>query len=790
MKRAALFLFIMLGAVLAPLAKNPQDYSSQKAEESISLGRYDEALGYARQEIADYDANPNGYYQAALCHYALHQPGQALSMLNIAIGKAKKNKLIAAKCYLAKAQILNELNDSIQALDTLNKGLKVDGKNVELLAEHALMLIGHDNKGAEKDLQKMKKVAPADERGWAYTAYLRTLDGRYHEALDEVNRAIDLNGRDQYSYGLRSGILRELGRSPEWIDDGLRSYDLAGAESLGMANLMLEIDAATRKQIIDRIESKRSLSNDYHIIEGALLYMWRDYEAAAKLYEEVIAMGRGSKDIYFGLAACQKELERFFEAYTTATNGLTLFPNDMSLKYIKVQIGVIAGKGLDVMDIIDGMIAESPEDVALYEEKGKAYMSLGYYTQALEPLATAVMLAPSSLNRMYYGDALRLSGDTVAAAKQYNDILNMSADEIALEPQTPFYMYAMAYSGLGRRDDALAAIDKMKESNPDAVNYLTIVYGRLGDKDKVLAYIADYAKNHDWGALLDLYTYDLHFLHSDPRFAEMLAKEGVGTKVNAATGLLEYEPEALNFSSGGTSYDDASQIVAENPDDWVRAMNDACPIDMGIGGQLMSVGFNPLTRTVTYNCVINPMFLDFEAVNAKPSYKDKKTDMIALGVINNDPSIANMDYIVEYIVKANDGSGECTFLITPARVKRIKRTAGSPDEMDRMLLDFWAEEEAILYAKHGANIQVSFDGNVLSYTYSISESDGQFAQIELFKSDVKKQVASGFTDPSMQVRNKVYLRRNVTVKFIYQGDISGRKIEIVFTPDELKEYVK
>lgn len=85
---------------------------------------------------------------------------------------------------------------------------------------------------------------------------------------------------------------------------------------------------------------------------------------------------------------------------------------------------------------------------------------------------------------------------------------------------------------------------------------------------------------------------------------------------------------------------------------------------------------------------------------------------------------------------------------------------------------------------------MSFDGNVLSYTYSISESDGQFAQIELFKSDVKKQVASGFTDPSMQVRNKVYLRRNVTVKFIYQGDISGRKIEIVFTPDELKEYVK
>ena len=790
MKRAALFLLVLLGAAVVSQAKNPQDYSSQKAEESISLGRYDEALGYARQEIADYGANPNGYYQAALCHYALQQSGQALSMLNIAIVKAKKNKPIAAKCYLAKAQILNGLNDSIQALDALNKGLKVDGKNVDLLAERALMLMGHDNKGAEKDLQKMKKLAPADERGWAYTAYLRTLDGRFTEALDEVNRAIEITGRDQYCYGLRSGILRQLGRSPEWIDDCLRSYDLAGAESLGMANLMVETDAATRKQIIDRIESKRSLSNDYHIIEGALLYMWRDYEAAAKLYEEVIAIGRGSNDIYFGLAACQKELQRFFEAYTTASNGLTLFPDDMSLKYIKVQIGVIAGKGLKVMDIIDEMIAESPEDVALYEEKGKAYMSLGYYTRALEPFATAVMLAPSSLNRMYYGDALRLSGDTGAAAKQYNDILNMSADEIALEPQMPFYMYAMAYSGLGRRDDALAAIEKLKATYPDAENYLTIVYARLGDKDKALASIADYAKNHDWAALLDLYTYDLHFLHSDPRFVEMLADKGVATKVNASTGLLEYEPEALNFSSGCTSYDDASRIIADNPDDWVKAVNEACPIDMGIGGQLMSVGVNPVSRIITFNCVINPMFLDFEAVNSNPSYKDKKTDMIALGVINNDPTIANMDYTVEYIVKANDGSGECTFLITPARVKRIKLMAGSPEEMDRMLLEFWAEEEAVLFTKHGANIKVGFDGNVLSYTYPVSESDGQLAQIELFQSDVKKQVSAGFSDPSMQIRIKAYIRQNISVKFIYQGDISGRAVELVFTPDELRQYMK
>lgn len=156
------FIVLVLGlSILAfTWAKKPLNYYANKAEEALSAGRYEDALDYARQEIIDYEKNPNGYYQAAISLYTLQQPGQALTMLNKALETSKKDKLLAAQCYLFKSGLLKEMGDTIQAINALNDGLKLDGKNVDLLVERASTLIGSDNKTALKDLQKIKKLPP------------------------------------------------------------------------------------------------------------------------------------------------------------------------------------------------------------------------------------------------------------------------------------------------------------------------------------------------------------------------------------------------------------------------------------------------------------------------------------------------------------------------------------------------------------------------------------------------------------------------------------------------------
>lgn len=793
MKLRIIILISFLVPVISLLAKNPLNYYASKAEEALSMGRYEDALDYARQEIIDYDKNPNGYYQAAISLYTLQQPGQALSMLDKALERAKKDKHLAAQCYLAKTGLLKEMGDTIQAINALNDGIKLDGKNVDLLVERASTLIGSDNKTALKDLQKIKKLASSDPRGYIYMAYLLVDEENYKDALDEITRAIALDNSMAYSYGLRGLILQKLGYSPDWIRDCLKSYDLDNESSLGVILLASEEDANVREQIINEIETKRTSLNGYYKLEADLLYTWNAFPLAGKAYEEMINLGLADAMTYYYLGDCQKRLGFVIDAYATASQGLDKYPNDLALKYMKAQIGVLAGKGDEVLGILNSLIAESPEADALYAEKGRAYMSLGRYGEAVEPFNTAVILNPSALNKMYYGDALRLSGNTINANSEYNDILRMSENTITEEGQVPQYMYAMAYSGLGQKKDAIAAIKTLSKDYPSAeISYLPCIYSRLGSKAEAIAALKAYTKENKWNALFDLYTYNFHPLHSEQTFIDLLADNDVKTRYNQTTNLLEYAPDGLNISSGGTSIEEAMAVIADNPKDWVRAYNQLCPIDMGVGGQIVSVEYNEATQTITETCVTNPILFNFKLVNSNLTYKQKKEDVIALGLITQNPEIANLGVTFKYIFKAPDGSEQTTFTLTSNKMKTLLRKSKSQEEVDKMMLDFWCEEETLMFPENPMtpDATVSLSGNTLTYTYPTTESDGSFSRIELFKSELRNQLASFFNDPSMRNRIPVYVRQNITLKFTYKGKETGKTVDIEFAPSVLATYLK
>lgn len=792
MVRFKIPVILLVAFALFAEAKNPLNFYANKAEEALSAGRYEDALDYARQEIIDYENNPNGYYQAAVSLYALQQPGQSLSMINKAIDRARKDKPLITQCYLIKANILEETGDSIQSLKALNDGLKIDGNNIDLLIERGSFLSGPDNKSALKDFQKVKKLAPGDPRAYIHTAFLYSNENQYKAALDEITRAIAIDNTISYAYALRGMILQQLGYSPDWIRDCLKSFEL-DKSSLGVILLASAEDNDARAQIIDEIERVRTTSNEYYTLEANLLYTWNALVPAAKTFEEIINLGIAEADTYSSLADCQKRLGFIIEAYTTASKGLDKYPDEISLKLIKAQIGVLAGKGAEVLSILNSLIAQSPETESLYAEKGLAYLSLGRYSEAVEPLATAVMLKPSALNKLYYGDALRLSGDISKAKSEYNDILRMTEEEIANEMQHPNYMYAMAYSGLGQRTNAISAIKALSQEQPQAeISYMPSVYARLGLKDEAIAALKAYTQENSWNALLDLYSYNFYVLHSEPGFVELLANNGVPTKYNELTHLLEYEPGNVFLSSGGTSMEEVTNLLYENPSDWVKAFNELCPIDMGIGGQIMSVEFNDETATVTYNCSANPISFNFNLINNNPSYKRKKEDVMTLAFLTENPKIADLGITFKYNFTSVDGSGSTTFVINPSRMKELQRRSQSQEEVDQMTLDFWLEEDSLMFLENQETPggSVKLDGNVLTYIFPASEDDGSMSRIELFKTDIKNQFSNLFKDPSMRSRIPVYVRQNLTLKYIFKGNTSGKEVEFIFTPEELSDYLK
>lgn len=792
MKRIIL---LVSGLLLLALswAKGPLNYYANKAEEAMSMARYEDALDYARQEINDYENNPNGYYQAGLVLYALNQSGQALSMINKAIENSKKNKAFAAQCYLAKAEMLSEIGDSVQALHALDAGLKIDGKNVDLLVERVVYLVGTDNKRALKDLQKVKKLSPEDPRGYVYTAYVYTTENKAKEALDEITRAIAIDNTMSYSYGLRGMILQQLGHTPDWIRDCLKSYELDNESSVGASVLASVEDENIRKQIIDEIECGRTSSNGYYILEANLLYAWNQLAPAAKAYQEIIDLGLADSITFYMLSYCQERLGFIIDAYATASNGLDLYPDDMALKYMKVQIGVTVGKGAEILGTINSLIAESPETAALYVEKGRAYMSMGRYADAVEPFATAVILNPSALNKLYYGDALKLSENTTKANSEYNDILKKSEEEIAGEAQSPEYIYAMAYSGLGQTDNAVSAIKSLSKVSPEAeISFLPLVFARLGLKSEAISALRNFKEKNAWNPLFDLYSYNFHILHSEPSFVELLADNGIKTKFSETTRLLEYVPDNAFRSSGGTSLKEVMSLLDESPYDWVKAFNELCPIDMGIAGQIISVEFDERTQTVTYNCTANPAVFNFKLINNNPAYKEKKEDVFILTLISDSPKIVDAGLTYIYNFNDPDGSDQSSFVITPAKMRRLKTKAQSKDEVDRIILDFWLEEESLIFSEDPLvrEATVTLDGKTVTYTYPTSEEDGVFTHIELFRTDMKNQLSNLLNDPSMRRRIEIYVRQGLTLRYVYKGQTSGRTVEIEFSPEELSNHIK
>lgn len=797
-KRIVTGLVALLGVILTLPAKNALNYYANKAKEALEWGHYEDALDYARQEIADYGDNPNGYLQASVSLYALNQPGAALTMVNKAIELAKKDKSQSARCYDIKAQILRETGDTEQAEQALEKAMKLAPKDVEILLEHAFSIMETDPKKAKKELDRVKKLAPDDHRGFTFTAYILKEQGEYEAALEEISKAIALDDNPSYPHGLKGEILYELGRSPEWIRESLRSIELGGdTYGYGHENIVKAVENASTpgeqqeilNAIIEEIEKIRTPENGFYQLEGDLLYSWDDKERAADVYEKIIDMGKGDGNTFASLAACQRE-GNLFKAYSTVSRGLDLYPDNLALRYLKVKVGTEVGKSADVLPLINSLISEAPEADDLYVEKGKALMCLGRYAEAVEPFATAVMLMPSARNKMYYGDALRLSGNGVKAASEYNDILAKSDDEIAAEGPDPFYMRAMAFSGLGREAEAVKTIGGWDYESK--LTFTPTIYARTGNNPEALKALKELSDAGGWAPLVDLYSFNFHGLQTESEFRALFSQAGINTAFNPTTGLLQYEVEVFTPSSAGTSLDEVQEALDNSSaNNWVETINALCPIDMGLLGTVQSVSLDEPSRSVIFHYNVNPGMLDFDELNSNPGYKAKKEDVMGLAITDIE-SLIRYDVSLVYDLRASDNSGKRTKLtFSPSKLKELQKKSLSQDEIDRMSLDLWLEEEKLALNKRQSEMSdVFLDGKTLIYIEELPEQDEQFAFFELFNSEIKKELASMFHDFTFQARLVVFVRQGISLKYVFRGDRTGRTVEFLYTPEELEGYIE
>ncbi len=792
MRKVLLPFLLMLFAASAALAKQQMNYYADKAEKALASQQYDDALDYARQEIADYEKNPQGYWQAAVSLYALDRKSEALAMLDKAIKHAKKDKPLAVDCYLSKSQIYEEMGDTVQAIKALSAGLKADSKNEGLLLQRAWLQVNTDMKKALKDLEKAKKLYPDDAAPFVYTARIYYNQNNFSVALDEINSAIERDNTSAYNYRMRAVIEYQLGHTTDFIKDCLNIGKYEEGDQVGIGTAMLancESDEL-RNEIIAEIEKVRTASNGYYQLEADLLYHWGLYSSARGIYEEIINLGIDNANTYCWLANCQNNLGDDIDAYTTVSKGLDKYADNIALKYMKASTAIDLGKCDDALDTLNSLITESPETADLYCEKGRAYLTMGKYAEACEPLATAVALEPSATNKRYYADALRLSGNAEKATAQYNDILGMSEEDITKQGPNPQGMYAAAYSGLGNRAAAIKAINSLQADQADTYSLLAHVYARLGDKNMTLKSLDEaYEKGLETAALYMLHDYDYYWLHTDADFAKLLAEHGIRTELNPETKLLEYVPDDLYQSMGGRSLEELDALKATSPQDWVKKMNALCPLDYGSIGLLSSVGYNEKSNTYIYNfTAADEHGRQVYELSKDPKLKEIVIDKLGLSklITSREDVKADINYGIrfQYNYETADGNNKCSFTLTPKKLKQLLNECRTQDDIDIKCLENLA---AMCNTTAPDGSELSLEGKWYVCTYITPEDDGTFYRIELLWQDIiRKQVEQSISaDPAQKATSRILVRQNIGMKYVYRGDKSGKTIEIVFTPEEI-----
>lgn len=591
-----------------------------------------------------------------------------------------------------------------------------------------------------------------------------------------------------HNHALRKLMLKHLGASSQWIRNEIQSSELENELELALSILSSVESEEERSQVINELERTKTHDNGHYTLEANLLYLWGDFEAAENVFQKMIDIGIANAESYITLSDCQEKLGRITDAYTTLSRGLDKFPDEMGLKYCKGRLGVFCGNATEVLGMIDQLISTSPGMPDLYNLKGVALLTTGQYAEACEPLLTAVLLRPCSIFKLYYGDALRLSGQPEKAKSEYRDILHMTEDQILEDNQIPQRIYAMVYSSLGKKKEALECIQRLRSEKLEVVvPTMAYVYSRLGEKREAIDMLKKYASDYQWNPIFDLFSIDLFPLHTEKDFATLLAQHGIKTKFNEETQLLELDVQEFPKSLGGIPLEKFKNTLANitDPLEVLRKAKELCPIDLGSGGQITNIDQNEKNKEIIFYITLPSTTLDVEIMERNPRYKEKKLNIIALGIISESQQFNDIGWTTTHVLKTLNSEKEIVFSVTPQRIKELQRLSKSQDEIDKMMIDYWVEEENLLSASSSNENPAEYNGEYYIWTYPLEEDD--FLHNELYFPQVKNNLMGLFKDISMRKRLETIARQGAGFKVIMKNKANGRTAEIVFSQKDITE---
>ena len=348
-----------------------------------------------------------------------------------------------AKDWSEKGRCLNRLERYDEALDCLEKAIKIDSNYARAWRIRGDVL--DDLKRYDEalpSLDKAIKIDPNNASSWRIRGYVLKNLKRYEEALESYDRAIELDDNDKLAWSWRGQVLNN---NLERYDEALESYDRA-----------IKLDDNDKLAWIWR---------------GQVLSNLKRYEEALSSYDQALELDTNDKLAWVKRGDALSNLKRYEEALSSFDQAIKLDDNYQSVWANKGGILNHLKRYEEALISCNKAIELDANNRWTWAKRGEVLKNLKRYDEALTSLDKALELDVN------YQWAWANRVIVLKNLKRYDEALLSGQKVIALDfnDQIAWVLQDDVLNNLKRYEQTLASYDQMIELD---ANYQLAWLGR------------------------------------------------------------------------------------------------------------------------------------------------------------------------------------------------------------------------------------------------------------------------------------------------------------------------
>ena len=329
---------------------------------------------------------------------------------------------------------------------------------------------------------------------WLQACTLRDLE-RLDEALNAIDRAIDLDAEDSGHFWLRANILQDLERLDEALDAIDRAIELdpeVPANFWVRASILHDLESFdVALNAIDRaIDLDERRSGSLWLRANILLGLER-FEEALDAAQALLTAAPDRLHSQEQIMRALASLGRLHEAEALARHLVEHAPDNLQALLIVSRFFLDQDRLVEALQLLQGALEIDPESQVVRLLRGQVFFQMSDYRRASEDLRFHASLNPHSL------ETHGLLADSLFRSGEWEEAVEVAEQLIDVDPEH-FHAYQVlgnALVALKRPEDAVAAFDRLLPTDDcDVLLIAASTVREVGDYASARRYLARVAQ--------------------------------------------------------------------------------------------------------------------------------------------------------------------------------------------------------------------------------------------------------------------------------------------------------